>query len=306
MICWGDTQAQTASTVGVGTPDEYFAYARDCAAIDFTTHQGNDFILSDADLEEVRLAALKHNDPGPVRRLLRMGVVGADRHRRRPKRPVPGRRRSHLPQQPLAAFRRRGAPRCRRDRMRARPRPAGEDARVHGRDRPQGDHGAAHRRPALGLRGAGPGAGAGLRDLLQPRHLRMAPARVPPRRGSRRRRRRERRPHLPSGPGLAVDAGDDHPRRPRRRLQPRADPPGDLRWTDGPALLRHHGRPHVPGGGRRRNAHGNGLRDRRSRRRSPGSCTAPRPSRPSRCSIGAASWPASGRTRRFATRPGSA
>ena len=64
IICWGDTQAQTASTVGVGTPDEYFAYARDCAAIDFTTHQGNDFILSDADLEEVRLAAKKYNDPG--------------------------------------------------------------------------------------------------------------------------------------------------------------------------------------------------------------------------------------------------
>ncbi|MBO6950225.1 MAG: DUF3604 domain-containing protein [Rhodospirillales bacterium] len=64
IICWGDTQAQTASTVGIGTPDEYFAYARDLAAIDFTTHQGNDFILSDADLEEVRQAAIKHNQPG--------------------------------------------------------------------------------------------------------------------------------------------------------------------------------------------------------------------------------------------------
>ena len=64
ILCWGDTQAQTASTVGIGTPDEYFAYARDLAAIDFTTHQGNDFILSDKDLEEVRQAALKHNRPG--------------------------------------------------------------------------------------------------------------------------------------------------------------------------------------------------------------------------------------------------
>ena len=64
IICWGDTQAQTASTVGIGTPDEYFAYARDLAAIDFTTHQGNDFILSDKDLEEVRLAAMKHHEPG--------------------------------------------------------------------------------------------------------------------------------------------------------------------------------------------------------------------------------------------------
>lgn len=64
IICWGDTQAQTASTVGVGTPDEYFAYARDLAAIDFTTHQGNDFILSDTDLEEVRVAAKTYNEAG--------------------------------------------------------------------------------------------------------------------------------------------------------------------------------------------------------------------------------------------------
>ena len=64
VIYWGDTQAQTASTVGIGTPDEYFAYARDLAAIDFTTHQGNDFILSDDDLEEVRLAAKKYYEPG--------------------------------------------------------------------------------------------------------------------------------------------------------------------------------------------------------------------------------------------------
>ena len=63
QICWGDTQAQTASTVGIGTPDEYFAYARDLAAIDFTTHQGNDWILSDADYAEVRDAAKKHHEP---------------------------------------------------------------------------------------------------------------------------------------------------------------------------------------------------------------------------------------------------
>lgn len=64
LLCWGDTQAQTASTVGIGTPDEYFTYARDLAAIDFTTHQGNDFILSDKDLDDVRLAAREHHEPG--------------------------------------------------------------------------------------------------------------------------------------------------------------------------------------------------------------------------------------------------
>jgi len=63
-ICWGDTQAQTASTVGIGSPYEYFSYARDLAAIDFTTHQGNDWILSDEDYAEVRDAAKQHHEPG--------------------------------------------------------------------------------------------------------------------------------------------------------------------------------------------------------------------------------------------------
>ena len=64
QICWGYTQAQTASTVGIGTPDEYFAYARDFAAIDFASHQGNDWILSDADYAEVKQASKKHHKPG--------------------------------------------------------------------------------------------------------------------------------------------------------------------------------------------------------------------------------------------------
>jgi hypothetical protein len=63
-IYWGDTQAQTASTVGIGTPDEYFAYARDYAAIDFASHQGNDWILSDADYAEVKQASKKYHKPG--------------------------------------------------------------------------------------------------------------------------------------------------------------------------------------------------------------------------------------------------
>ena len=68
----GAIPSTTASTVGVGS-DEYFAYARDLAAIDFTTHQGNDFILSDNDLEEVRLAAKKFNEPGRFAAFL-MGI----------------------------------------------------------------------------------------------------------------------------------------------------------------------------------------------------------------------------------------
>jgi hypothetical protein len=51
-IYWGDTQAQTASTVGAGTVEEYFTYARDIAGIDFCVHQGNDFMVSDEAWDE--------------------------------------------------------------------------------------------------------------------------------------------------------------------------------------------------------------------------------------------------------------
>lgn len=42
-ISWGDLHAQSEETVGSGTLDEYFTHARDCAAVDFVGHQGNDF-----------------------------------------------------------------------------------------------------------------------------------------------------------------------------------------------------------------------------------------------------------------------
>ena len=44
-LYWGDTQAQTASTVGTGSVAEYYTYARDVAGIDFCTHQANDFMV---------------------------------------------------------------------------------------------------------------------------------------------------------------------------------------------------------------------------------------------------------------------
>ncbi len=44
---WGDLHAQTAETVGTGTEDEYFTFGRDIARLDFTSHQGNDFQISD-------------------------------------------------------------------------------------------------------------------------------------------------------------------------------------------------------------------------------------------------------------------
>lgn len=63
-LFWGDTQAQTASTVGIGSVAEYYAYARDLAGIDFVTHQGNDFMLSEADVDEVRRESKRFHEPG--------------------------------------------------------------------------------------------------------------------------------------------------------------------------------------------------------------------------------------------------
>lgn len=44
---WGDLHGQTVSTLGVGTEEEYFTFARDIARLDFTSHQANDFQLSE-------------------------------------------------------------------------------------------------------------------------------------------------------------------------------------------------------------------------------------------------------------------
>ena len=45
---WGDLHGQTKETVGTGSEDEYFTFGRDSAFLDFTSHQGNDFQMSDA------------------------------------------------------------------------------------------------------------------------------------------------------------------------------------------------------------------------------------------------------------------
>jgi hypothetical protein len=46
---WGDLHAQSDATVGTGTEEEYFAFARDEAWLDFCGHQGNDFQVTDED-----------------------------------------------------------------------------------------------------------------------------------------------------------------------------------------------------------------------------------------------------------------
>ena len=63
-VFWGDTQGQTASTVGAGSVAEYFAYARDLAGLDFVTHQANDFMMPDAAWNEIREETNAFDEPG--------------------------------------------------------------------------------------------------------------------------------------------------------------------------------------------------------------------------------------------------
>ena len=50
---WGDLHAQTAATVGTGTEQEYFTFGRDVSRLDFTSHQGNDFQMTDDDWQRL-------------------------------------------------------------------------------------------------------------------------------------------------------------------------------------------------------------------------------------------------------------
>lgn len=43
---WGDLHGQSGETIGTGTIEEYFAFARDKACLDFASHQGNDFQIT--------------------------------------------------------------------------------------------------------------------------------------------------------------------------------------------------------------------------------------------------------------------
>jgi len=63
-VYWGELQGQTKSTVGAGSVEEYFHYARDLAGIDFCTHQGHDFMLSDEGWKEVKRETRRFNQRG--------------------------------------------------------------------------------------------------------------------------------------------------------------------------------------------------------------------------------------------------
>ena len=59
---WGDLHGQTGTTVGVGSDDEYFAFGREWAKLDFTSHQGNDFQISDDYWAELNETFARHHE----------------------------------------------------------------------------------------------------------------------------------------------------------------------------------------------------------------------------------------------------
>ena len=63
-LFWGDIHGQTRSTVGTGTVEEYFRFARDKAGVDVAAWQGNDFRVRKEDWAEVVRECKAFNEPG--------------------------------------------------------------------------------------------------------------------------------------------------------------------------------------------------------------------------------------------------
>lgn len=63
-LFWGDIHGQTEATVGTGTLDEYFAFGRDVAALDFISHCGNDFQITREHWEDTKDAVRRYHAPG--------------------------------------------------------------------------------------------------------------------------------------------------------------------------------------------------------------------------------------------------
>ena len=61
---WGDLHGQSEETVGTLTVDEYFAFARDKALVDFAGHQGNCFQITPGVWDQIRETVRRFNEPG--------------------------------------------------------------------------------------------------------------------------------------------------------------------------------------------------------------------------------------------------
>ena len=63
-IFWADLHGQTEATVGTGSVEDYFRFAREKALIDAAGWQGNDFQVRNSDWDEVCVMTKKYHDPG--------------------------------------------------------------------------------------------------------------------------------------------------------------------------------------------------------------------------------------------------
>jgi hypothetical protein len=61
---WGDLHGQSGETIGMGSAESYFRYARDLAFIDMVGHQGNDFQITDAFWQKLNRLTAEFDEPG--------------------------------------------------------------------------------------------------------------------------------------------------------------------------------------------------------------------------------------------------
>ena len=61
---WGDLHGQSEETIGTGSAEQYFTFARDLAFVDACGHQGNDFQISDAFWDELNRITATFDAPG--------------------------------------------------------------------------------------------------------------------------------------------------------------------------------------------------------------------------------------------------
>jgi hypothetical protein len=63
-LCWGDFHAQNKSTLGMGTDEEYFEYAKKVGSVDVSALQGNDFHLSPESWQKLKKSVNSLYKPG--------------------------------------------------------------------------------------------------------------------------------------------------------------------------------------------------------------------------------------------------
>jgi len=61
---WADLHGQSGETIGMGTAEEHFRYARDKAFVDMVGHQGNDFQITDAFWKKLNALTEEFDVPG--------------------------------------------------------------------------------------------------------------------------------------------------------------------------------------------------------------------------------------------------